>query len=543
MTDRRVDDLTPQNVNFQPLTPLTFLDRSKRVFPDKTAVVYGKDRLTWSEFADRCQQLATALKSTGVEVGSTVSVLCPNSPVMLEAHFGVPLCGGVLNALNWRLDASTIAYILSHSDAKVLIVDREFSELANAALSKIPVDLQPFLIGVDDPYAASGTPIGDITYEDFLSLGQTNHELSPIQNEWQSISLNYTSGTTGAPKGVLYHHRGAYLNALGNTLTLGLDANTRYLWTLPMFHCNGWSHTWAIAAMGGTHVCLRKIDAKEITRLISEEKVTHLCGAPTVLNMLATEFDTLDYTFSQSVRVATGGAPPPSSVIQAMEKMGFSVTHLYGLTETYGPSSVCEVQPDWAALDADARTKLSARQGVRYVTTTDLKVLDVHSGEPVTANGDEIGEICVRSNTLMKGYLNDPASTNTAFASDWFHTGDLAVVHSDGYIEIKDRSKDVIISGGENISSVEVEDVLYRHPDVQDAAVVGKPDSFWGEVPCAFVQLRRGSEADAQAIEDWCRDNLAGFKIPREIVFDDLPKTSTGKIQKFLLRDRVRAGT
>ena len=525
--------------NFRPLSPISFLQWSAQVYPDKTAVIHGEKRFSWGQFNTRCKRLASALSKRGVGPGDCVAVMSPNAPAMLEAHYGVPMSGGVLNALNFRLDAPTIAFILEHGEAKVLLTDREFSPVIKDALALLKNPI--IVIDIDDHLAESGALIGEMDYESFLAEGDPGFVWQPPNDEWQAIALNYTSGTTGNPKGVVYHHRGAFLNAMGNALVFGLNHHSVYLWTLPMFHCNGWTYTWAVTAVGGTHVCLRQTDPAKIFPAIRDHKVTHMCGAPIVLNMLAHAPDEDKVVFAQTVEVATGGAAPPSSVIAAMESMGFNVTHLYGLTESYGPSTVCAWQDDWAGLDSQEKASKMSRQGVRYPTLFAQAVLNPETMDAVPADGQTIGELMLSSNTVMKGYLKNPDATQAAFAGGWFHTGDLGVMHADGYVEIKDRSKDIIISGGENISSLEVEDCLYKHDQIMEAAVVAMSDEKWGETPCAFVTPTPGSE-DAltqSAVIQWCRDHMAHFKAPTKVVFGPLPKTSTGKIQKFILRDRA----
>jgi fatty-acyl-CoA synthase len=524
--------------NYAPLTPLSFLVRSAAVFPRKTAVIHGDRRYTYAQFHARCRRLASALIRRGIRLGDTVAVMAPNVPEMLEAHYGVPMAGAVLNALNFRLDAKSIAFILEHGGAKLLITDREFSPTIAAALKLMK--RPPPVIDIDDPLCTSGELLGEKDYEAFLHEGDIDADWRPPKDEWQAICLNYTSGTTGNPKGVVYHHRGAYLNAIGNAMTFGLSPASVYLWTLPMFHCNGWTYTWAVTAVGGTHVCLRRVDPALIFPAIKAHRVTHMCGAPIVLTMLIHAPDDVKLRFDHKVEIATGGAAPPSAVIAGMEKMGFHVTHLYGLTETYGPSTVCVPQPGWDQLDLPSRAGLMARQGVGYLTIEDMMVADPETLEPVPSDGRTIGELMLRGNTVMKGYLKNPKATKAAFRGGWFHTGDLAVRHPDGYAEVKDRSKDIIISGGENISSLEVEEALYKHPKVMEAAVVARPDVKWGETPCAFVTLKNGATATPDEIIAWCREQLAHFKAPRTIVFGPLPKTSTGKIQKFILRDRAK---
>ena len=523
--------------NFAPLSPLGFLSRSAGVYPDKLAIVHGAARVTYGRFYERCRQFADALRRRGIQRGDTVAVMAPNVPALLEAHYGVPMAGAVLNALNYRLDARSIAFILSHGQAKLLIADREFSPIVKESLAALPEPIA--LVEIDDE--VGGASLGGTEYEAFLAEGDPTATWSGPQDEWDPIALNYTSGTTGDPKGVVTHHRGAFLNAIGNAITFGLDRSSVYLWTLPMFHCNGWTYTWAVTAMAGTHVCLRRVDPAAIFAAIAEDRITHLCGAPIVLNILVHAPDTAKRRFDHVVEVATGGAAPPSAVLEAMERMGFRVTHLYGLTETYGPATVCAWQEDWGGLPMSERAARMARQGVTYLTHERQRVVDPQTMADVPADGSTMGELILRSNTVMKGYLKNPTATEAAFEHGWFHTGDLAVRHPDGYIEIKDRSKDIIISGGENISSLEVEDTLYRHPQIMEAAVVARPDPVWGESPCAFVRLKPDAgPASAEDIIAWCRANLAHYKVPRTIVFGPLPKTSTGKIQKFELRDRAK---
>jgi fatty-acyl-CoA synthase len=526
--------------NFAALTPLGFLTRAAATYPDKLAVVHGERRFTYRQLDARCRRFADALRRRGIAPGDTVAVMAPNVPALLEAHYAVPMAGAVLNALNYRLDARGIAFILGHGNAKLLIADREFGALVREALREFGRDIPLVEIADGD----NGPPIGiggGTEYEAFLAEGDPAASWSPPADEWAAIALNYTSGTTGNPKGVVYHHRGAFLNAIGNAITFGLDRHSVYLWTLPMFHCNGWTYTWGVTAVAGTHVCLRRVEPAPIFAAIAEHRVTHLCGAPIVLNMLVHAPDWEKRRFDHVVEAATGGAPPPSAVIEAMGRMGFRVTHLYGLTESYGPSTVCAWQDEWDALPPAERAGQMARQGVQYLTLDRQRVADPTTLHDVPADGATIGELVLRSNTLMKGYLANPAATAEAFAGGWFHTGDLGVAHPDGYIEIKDRSKDIIISGGENISSIEVEEVLYRHPMVMEAAVVSQPDERWGETPCAFVTLKSdAAEVSAADIIAWCRDHLAHYKAPKTVVFGPLPKTSTGKIQKYALRERAK---
>ena len=532
--------LDKRPANFVPLTPIGFLERSAMVYPDKTAVVHGPRRFTYAQLYERSRRLAGTLAGRGVGVGDTVSLMAPNVPEMLEAHFGVPMCGAVLNALNYRLDPDTIRFILGHAETKVLITDREFSPVVARALEGM--NAPPVVIDIDDPLCESGDPIGEKDYEAFIDEGASEFEYCLPEDEWQAISLGYTSGTTGNPKGVVCHHRGAYLNAVGQILAFGIGAPSRYLWTLPMFHCNGWTYTWGVTAAGGTHVCLRSVDPALIFSLIEEHGVTHMCGAPVVLNLLLHAPESVKRRFAHVVEVATGGAAPPSAVIEGMSEMGFNVTHLYGLTETYGPATVCAWQEAWDALDMQGRAGQMARQGVPYHTMHAMMVADSETMVETPRDGETIGELMLRGNTVMRGYLKNPDATEEAFRGGWFHTGDLAVRHPDGYVEMKDRAKDIIISGGENISSLEVEECLFRHPKIMEAAVVARPDDHWGETVCAFVTPRDGvgdlSEAEVAA---WCRERIAHFKTPRTVVFGPLPKTSTGKIQKFVLRERAKS--
>ncbi|WP_119458890.1 acyl-CoA synthetase [Rhodospirillaceae bacterium SYSU D60014] len=536
-------DLEKTPANYVPLTPLSFLNRAATIYPNKPAVIHGDRVFSYATFRERCRRLASALARRGVGKGDTVALLAGNIPATLEAHYAVPMLGAVLNALNIRLDAGTVAFCLDHGEAKVLIADCEFSDVTAQALETL--DHPPLLVDIDDPVAdysqSGGRRLGEIEYEEFLASGDPDHVGTPPIDEWQAISLNYTSGTTGNPKGVVYHHRGAYLNAIGDVLAFGLTDRSVYLWTLPMFHCNGWSFTWGVTAAAATHVCLRRVEPAAVYRMIARHGVTHLCGAPIVLNMLAHAPDSAKVRFDHSVEVATGGAAPPSAVIAAMERNGFRVTHLYGLTETYGPSTICAWQEPWDGFSADERARMMARQGVTYPTFETLMVADPETMAELPRDGQTVGELMLRGNSVMKGYLKNPQATEAALRGGWFHTGDLATRHPDGYVEIKDRSKDIIISGGENISSLEVEEVLYRHPQVSEAAVVARPDEIWGESPCAFVTLKEGTHGvGADALIAWCRDNMAHFKVPRTVIFGPLPKTSTGKIQKYLLREQAR---
>ncbi len=542
MTDKEnifEQDLDPQQANFRPLSPIGFLQWSAHVYPNKTAVIYGDKRFTWSEFGERCHRLASALSKRGIGLGDTVAVISPNAPAMLEAHYGIPMVGAVLNALNFRLDAPTIAFILEHGEARVLITDKEFSPVVKEALAKLKNPIT--VIDVDDHLAESGELIGEMDYEAFLREGDPDFEWIAPENEWQAIALNYTSGTTGNPKGVVYHHRGAFLNAMGNALVFGLNHSSVYLWTLPMFHCNGWTFTWGVTAVGGTHVCLRQTDPKLIFPAIREHRITHMCGAPSVLNMMAHAPEDQKVSFEQTIDVGTGGAAAPSAVISSMERMGFKVLHLYGLTESYGPSTICAWQDEWDELNLDDKAFKMSRQGVRYPTLFDQAILNPDTMAPVPSDGETIGELMLTSNTVMKGYLKNPTATEAAFAGGWFHTGDLGVMHPDGYVEIKDRSKDIIISGGENISSLEIEECLYKHEKVMEAAVVAMNSEKWGETPCAFITPTPGSGDDISETDiiQWCRENMAHYKAPTKVIFGPLPKTSTGKIQKFALREKI----
>ena len=527
-------NLQQQEANFEPLSPVSFLRRAAQVAPTHTAIVHGDRRYTYAQFYERSCRLASALSKRGVGQGDCVAIMGANTPEMLEAHNGVPMLGAVLNSLNIRLDARTIAFILEHGEAQVLLTDCGFSDTVREALDLI--DRELLVVDIDDPMATGGKRLGALDYENLLAEGDPNLVPKPLLNEWQALSLLYTSGTTGDPKGCVYHHRGAYLNALGNMFTVGLGRESVYLWTLPMFHCDGWTFTWGVTAAMATHICIRDVDPAVVYRLINDENVTHMCGAPIVLNMLAHSPEASKSSFPQRVEIATGGAAPTSSVIETMEENGFNVTHLYGLTETYGPATVCVPQDDWPDLAVNERSARMARQGVHYATLEGATVKNPDTMKEVPWDGETMGEVMIRGNTVMKGYLKNTQATNSAFSGGWFHTGDLAVRHPDSYIEVKDRSKDIIISGGENISSLEVEETLYRHPAVLEAAVVAKSDEKWGETPCAFVTLHDGAAATADDIINFCREQLAHYKSPKSVVFGSLPKTSTGKIQKFLLR-------
>ena len=533
-------DLHRNAANHAPLSPLSFIARSAEVYPHRLAVVHGGLRRSWAEVFTRCRQLASALQQHGIGKGDTVAVMLPNTPPMVEAHFGIPVLGAVLNALNTRLDAETIAFMLDHGEAKVLIVDPEFAGIVKKALALRQSKAPLLVIDVEDAmYTGPVERIGSIRYDEFLAGGDAGFAWRLPDDEWDAIALNYTSGTTGNPKGVVYHHRGAALNALSNILEWDMPKHAVYLWTLPMFHCNGWCFPWTLAARAGVNVCLRKVEARAIFEAIRAHGVTHYCGAPIVHGLLVNAPADLKQGLPRGVKAMVAGAAPPASMIEGMEALGFDLTHVYGLTEVYGPATVCAAQDGWEKLDIGERARLNARQGVRYHLERDVCVLDAATMQPVPSDGETMGEIMFRGNIAMKGYLKNPKATEEAFAGGWFHSGDLAVVYPDGYIKIKDRSKDIIISGGENISSIEVEDVLYRHPDVLAAAVVARPDAKWGETPCAFVELKAGAATTAEDIVAHCKKHLAGFKVPRAVVFGELPKTSTGKIQKFELRKQA----
>lgn len=530
-------NLNKTAANHSALTPLTLLQRSARVYPDKQAVIDDDMTLSYRDLYRRCRQMADALRARGIAPGDTVAILCPNSHEMLESHYSVPMAGAVLNSMNIRLDAGTLSFILAHGEARVLFYDTQWENQVRAAIAELEVP--PLLVAVERKAGAS-EGLAELDYESLLAEGDPEASWSQPDDEWDAITLNYTSGTTGNPKGVVYHHRGAYLAAMSNAMAFDMTAETVYLWTLPMFHCNGWAYTWAITAVGGTHVCLREVDTREIYRRIEDYGVTHMCGAPVVMNMLVQDLGREKLKLSRRARFALGGAAPPSSVIRKAEEIGFEITHLYGLTETFGPSTLCVPQPEWQELPLEERAVKMSRQGVPTHGLDDVDILDMTSGEPVPADGRTMGEICIRGNTVMKGYLKNPDATDKAFRDGWFHTGDLAVMHPDRYVEIRDRAKDVIISGGENISSLEVEEVLYRHPKVSEAAVVAMPDEKWGEVPCAFVNpIDDGDELTAEDIIAFCRDNMAHFKAPRKVVLGELPKTATGKIRKNILRDSL----
>ncbi len=531
-------DLGRAAANYVPLSPVSFLTRTAGIYGNRLAVVHGERRYTYAQFLDRSRRLASSLARAGVGKGDTVAIMAPNTPEMLEAHYAVPMLGAVLCCINIRLDSAAIGFILGHSEAKVVLVDREFAAVMGPAVTQAGTN--PLVVDIEDDLAPPGPRVGSASYEPFIAAGSPTHPVNLPDDEWQAIALNYTSGTTGNPKGVVAHHRGAYLNACANALTFGLSPRSVYLWTLPMFHCNGWTYTWAVTLAGGVHVCLRRVDAAPIFAAIAALGVTHMCGAPVVLSMLIHAPAEARTSFSQTVNIATGGAAPPSAVIAGMEAMGFAVTHLYGLTETYGPSTVCLWQPGLEDLPIAEKSAFMARQGVATPMLEEAAVMDPATMTRLPADGTSMGELMLRGNTVMKGYLKNPTATDEAFAGGWFHSGDLAVMHPDGYVEIKDRAKDIIISGGENISSLEVEEVLYKHPAVMEAAVVARPDEKWGETPHAFVTLKPGATPVTQAdIVAWCRQHLAHYKCPRHVSFGPLPKTSTGKIQKFDLRARV----
>ncbi|MCW8835422.1 MAG: acyl-CoA synthetase [Rhodospirillales bacterium] len=535
-------DLEKNPANYTPISPLTFIERSAAVYPDHESVVHGDRRYTWSETFRRCRRLASALTRRGLGKGDTVAVMLSNTPEMYECHFGVPVTGAVLNTMNTRLDATAIAFILNHGEAKLLITDTEFADTVKEALAKIGRDLP--VIDVDDPIAdVRGDKLGEKDYEALLAEGDDDFPWIMPADEWDAISLNYTSGTTGNPKGVVYHHRGAYLNAVNNAVGWNLGHHPRYLWTLPMFHCNGWCFPWTLAAIAGTSLCLRKVSAGNIFAAIADEKATHFCGAPIVLNFVINASDAERRNFDHKVEVMTAAAPPPAATLENMQKAGFNVTHVYGLTETYGPATMCAWNPEWNDLPIEKQTVKKGRQGVRYHMLEGLNVIDPGTMTPVPADGETMGEVMFKGNIVMKGYLKNPKASAESFAGGWFHSGDLGVMQPDGYIKLKDRSKDIIISGGENISSIEVEDTITRHEAVFAAAVVARPDDKWGETPCAFVELKPGREGTVTEddIIAFCRENLARFKCPRHVVFTELPKTSTGKVQKFRLRDQAAA--
>jgi fatty-acyl-CoA synthase len=532
-------DLDKTPANYAALTPLQFLERSAAVYPEQLALVHGPRRQTWSETYARCRQLASALEKVGIAVGDTVAIMAPNIPEMYEAHFGVPMTGAVLNSLNTRLDAAMIAFILDHSETKVLLVDREYHRVMTEALGLAKV--QPLVVDIDDPQCDDRAQIGDTTYEEFIATGDPDYAWDYPADEWNAISLNYTSGTTGNPKGVVYHHRGATVSAYGNATQWAMGLHPVYLWTLPMFHCNGWCFPWTLALVAGTSVCLRRASAKTIFDALVDHDVTHMCGAPIIMQFIIGAAKDERRPLERRVEFMTAAAPPPAPVLEALEKENFRVTHVYGLTEVYGPATICSWQEDWSALDTAEQARLKARQGVRYAAEDAVTVMDPETMTEVPRDGKTMGEVMFRGNLVMKGYLKNARATQEAFANGWFHSGDLGVLHEDGYLELRDRSKDIIISGGENISTIEVEGVIIKHPAVANVAVVAKPDEKWGETPCAFVVLKPGAAATVEDIVAYCRANLAGYKCPRFVVFRDLPMTSTGKVQKFVLRDWAKA--
>ena len=534
-------DLDRNAANHAPLSPLGFLERAAAVYPHRLSVVNGAQRFTWAETYTRCRRLASALARRGIGKNDTVAVLCPNTPAIYEAHFGVPMCGAVINPLNTRLDAETVAFMLKHGEARVLITDREFSAIVKVALGLLETPI--LVIDIDDPEFQGGEDVGSIRYEAFLAEGDPGYVWSPPADEWDAISLLYTSGTTGDPKGVVYHHRGATLNAISNILNWGMPHFPVYLWTLPMFHCDGWCYPWTIAERAGVNVCLRRVEAKAAFDAIRDNGVTHMCGAPIVYAMLVNAPEALRAGITGKIAGQVAGAAPPAAIIEGAERIGIDLTHVYGLTEVYGPATVCAKQEAWAFLPIDRRAERNGRQGVRTPLQEAVAVIDPDTMREVPWDGETMGEIMFRGNITMKGYLKNPAASDKAFAGGWFHTGDLAVTFPDGYIKIKDRSKDIIISGGENISSIEVEDVLFRHPAVMNAAVVAQPDERWGETPCAFIEVRPGSAVTGEDLTAFCREHLARFKVPKTFVFQELPKTSTGKIQKFALREIAKSAS
>ncbi len=539
-TNAYEDGMDKNPANYQALSPLSFIRRTRDVYPDYLSVIYGARRYTWRQSYERCVRLASALAALGVGKGDTVAVMAANTPELFEAHFGIPMCGGVLNTINTRLDADTVAYILDHGDAKVFITDTQFSVVVREALAALGNDDLVVIDIVDGQISGEGERLGNSDYEAFLQTGDPEYDWKIPDDEWQALALNYTSGTSGRPKGVVYHHRGSYLMTMGTVVAWELPNHPRYLYTVPMFHCNGWGHAWTMTAVAGTIICCRNVTATAIFDAVADHRVSHFGGAPIVLGMLINAPEGERRAFDHPVRAMTAGAPPPSAVLEKVQALGFDVMQVYGLTETYGHVSHCAWQSEWDDLPFGEQATIKARQGVRFPMTEDIKVLALATGEPVPADGESLGEICIRGNTVMKGYYKNADATSAAFENGWFHSADLAVVHPGGYMEIKDRLKDIIISGGENISSVEVESTLYKHPAVALAAVVAKPDEKWGETPCAFVELKPDESVTEQDLVAFCRDNMAHFKAPKTIVFCELPKTSTGKIQKFVLREQIR---
>ena len=535
------DQMPKNEANYAPLTPLTFIERAAYVYPDKLSVIHGDVRFTWKQTYTRCRRLASALSLHGIGKNDTVAVMVPNTPPMVEAAFGIPMCGAVLNTLNTRLDAQTIAFMLKHGEAKALITDREFSPVMEEALALL--ETKPLVIDIDDPAWSGGKLLGETTYEAFLAGGDPDYAWQNPGDEWDAIALNYTSGTTGDPKGVVYHHRGAHLNAISNILNWGMQQHAVYLWTLPMFHCNGWCFPWTVAERAGINVCLRRIDAKSVLDAIRDHEVTHMCGAPIVYAMLINAPKEQREEITHRIAGQVAGAAPPAAIIEGADQIGIELTHVYGLTEVYGPASVCSKHESWAFLPIERKAERNGRQGVRTPLQEAMAVLNPETMESVPWDGETMGEIMFRGNITMKGYLKNPSATDKAFEGGWFHTGDLAVMQPDGYAKIRDRSKDSLISGGENISSIEVEDTLYRHPAVLSAAVVAQPDEKWGETPCAFIELKVGATATADELRDFCREHMARFKVPKTFVFREIPKTSTGKIQKFVLRELAKSAS
>ena len=530
-------ELHKYDANYKALNPISFLVKASEVYPKKKSIIYGEIQFTWFETFERCKQLASAFHNIGLVKGDVVGFMATNTPELYEAHFSVPMAGMVLNALNYRLDAKTIAYIIDHSEIKLLVTDKEFSPLIAAALQYC--QKKPIIIDIDDPLSPKGKLLGELSYEQFRLTGSINFQILEPSDEWDTISINYTSGTTGSPKGVVYHHRGAYLNALGNAIEWDMNVHPIYLWTLPMFHCNGWCFPWTIAAKVGTNVCIRKVSAKEIFYSLNRHRVTHLCGAPIVLSMMVNATSSEKKVFDQNCKVMTAAAPPPAKVLQLMQEDGFEVTHVYGLTEVYGPCVVSNWRDEWVLLDIEQQAKLKARQGNSYLVQDGLRVVSVGTMDDVPKDGETIGEVILRGNIMMKGYLKNETATREAFKNGWFHTGDLGVLHADGYLQLKDRAKDIIISGGENISSIEIEDCLYLHDAIASCGVVAKADEKWGEVPCAFIELKPKMNLSQEELVEHCKQNLAGYKIPKEFIFQNIPKTSTGKIQKAELRKLI----